>query len=215
MISAVIFDMDGVIVDSEPLHTQIVLQVLADLGFPADTAAILPYIGVSNTQMWGELRLRHGIELPVGDIIALQQERTLMALRNKPDILSPGLLPLLAYLDGKHLLKAVASSSDRAVIETILQTYDLTEHFPLRLSGEDVQHSKPAPDIFLLAAEKLGVPPRNCLVIEDSRHGIQAALGAGMQVIAYRNPSSGYQDVTGAQYTVESLSEIHRLNVHL
>lgn len=208
MIEAVIFDMDGVIVDSEPLHMKVVLDVLAGLGAPAVAADILPFIGVANRQMWAELRQRFGIRMTAEEIITAQQVKTLEAIRSKQDILSPGLLPLLELIEEHNLPRAIASSSDRAVIDVVVETYGLTEAFPLRISGEDVQNSKPAPDIFLLAARKLGIAPENCLVIEDSHHGVQAALSAGMQVVGYRNSGSGNQDISAAHTVVDCLVDL-------
>ncbi|WP_460052094.1 HAD family hydrolase [Spirochaeta dissipatitropha] len=211
MIKAVIFDMDGVIVNSEPLHMVVVLEVLSGLGATASEADILPFIGVANRQMWAELRRTFGIAMTAEDIIRTQQLKTVEAIRNTSDILSPGLVELLEYIRQHALLTAIASSSDRAVIDAVVETYGLTEAFPLRVSGEDVSNSKPAPDIFLLAARKIGIAPEDCLVIEDSRHGVQAALAAGMQVIGYRNPGSGDQDLSAAHTVVDSLLDVPAL----
>jgi HAD superfamily hydrolase (TIGR01509 family) len=103
---------------------------------------------------------------------------------------------------------ALASSSTQRVIDTVLEKLALVGVFDPVVSGEEVEHGKPAPDIFLRTAGLLEIPPETCLVIEDSANGVRAAKAAGMVCIGFRNPNSGAQDLSAADAIVASLDEI-------
>jgi HAD superfamily hydrolase (TIGR01509 family) len=120
----------------------------------------------------------------------------------------PGLLDLLADFHAHGIRTALASSSMRLVIRTVLDKLDLSASFSPIVSGEDVAQGKPAPDIFLRTADLLEIPPAGCLVIEDSANGVRAAQAAGMRSIGLHNPNSGAQDLSPADWIVDSLGEI-------
>lgn len=102
----------------------------------------------------------------------------------------------------------VASSATRHNIETVMAKFEIEEDFEGYASGQDVSRPKPNPDIFLLAAEKLGLAPQDCVVIEDAKHGVGAAKSAGMPCIGYRNSSSGDQDLSEADKIVDHIDLI-------
>jgi HAD superfamily hydrolase (TIGR01509 family) len=103
---------------------------------------------------------------------------------------------------------AIASSSPLNVIVAVVKIFKLEEYFEVLVTGDMVEKSKPEPDIFLYAAEKLGAAPNECIVVEDSHNGARAAKKAGMKCIGYKNPSSGNQDISMADLVVETFSEV-------
>ena len=120
-----------------------------------------------------------------------------------------GIPGLLAEIKDAGLKLGLASSSGRDFIEIVLTKLDILDYFDVIVSGEEVEKSKPDPDIFLKTAGNLGVNPEDCLVIEDSRHGVKAAILAGMKCIGFRNPNSGTHDLSLADAVVHSITDIH------
>ena len=207
--SAVIFDMDGVIVDSEPRHEQTFREIFHELGY-GDRHGIQfhDYIGRSDRALWDDFIAKHRPTQTLEALTELKQSRFLDNIRAVQPIF-PGIPELVAKLSPTTRL-AVASGSLHVVIETVLGMRDLKRHFPVVVSVQDVAHPKPAPDIFLHAAKRLGVPPQECVVIEDSAAGVAAARAANMRVIAITNtlPANKLRD---ADAVVSSYAEIERL----
>jgi beta-phosphoglucomutase family hydrolase len=206
---AVIFDMDGVIVDSEPHHERAFREVLAELGY-ADLGGLrfADYVGRSDRELWVDFIARHQPPQPLDELLALKRERVIEVLRAVQPIFA-GLPELVATLARRHPL-AVASGSEPAVIQTVLNLRGLRPFFAAVVSSTEVKHGKPAPDIFLRAAELLGVAPHECVVIEDSKPGVAAGLAAGMQVIAITNTHAA-GDLRDATCVVRSYAEIEAL----
>lgn len=208
MLRAVIFDMDGVIVDSEPIHFEVDKRVLKKCGIIADDEMLFPYVGVSYPDMWKDLKGKHELPMSVDELMALQSELKLQALNEFGLEAIDGIKELLADLKHNDIAAAVASSSPRFFIETVLEITGIRAFFADVLSGEEVDRGKPYPDIFLKTAEMLGVSPEECIVIEDSEHGVKAALAAGMKCIGFANPNSGSQDLSMASSIVNSIREL-------
>ncbi len=208
MLKAVIFDMDGVIVDSEPLHFEIDKRILRKCGVDADDEILLPYVGVSNPDMWKDLKMKYDLPMSVDELLKLQSDlKTEVFSEPGPEAID-GIKELLTDLKQNNIISVVASSSSRAFIETILNITHIREFFVDIFSGEEVERGKPFPDIFLKAAETLEVTPEECIVIEDSGKGIMGALAAGMKCVGYANPNSGPQDLSGASSIVHSIREL-------
>lgn len=183
MIKAVIFDCDGVLVDSEVLAQQVELDALAEVGLDYDREAFAArFLGMSNEAFFAELErdslVRLGCGLPadfrarcIARYHALLDERLAEV---------PGALEVVAAIGHP---KAVASSSEKPALERKLRKTGLWEHFaPYVYSADHVAAAKPAPDLFLHAARELALPPEDCLVLEDSTNGVTAARAAGMRV---------------------------------
>jgi HAD superfamily hydrolase (TIGR01509 family) len=208
-LQAVLFDMDGVIVDSEPHHERAFLQVFDEIGYGRTHGIrFADFIGRSDLTVWHEFMAKHNPPFEMGDLAALKQRRVLELMRAAEPIFE-GLPDLVRALAKRYPL-AVASGSQHPVIEAVLAMKGLRPFFSTVVSYTDVPRGKPAPDIFLRAAELLGVAARRCAVIEDSKPGVAAGLAAGMQVIAITNthPAS---DLKGAHHIVQSYEEIERL----
>jgi HAD superfamily hydrolase (TIGR01509 family) len=205
--SAVIFDMDGVLVDTEPMHLRALNQVLAESGFALSEEENQQLLGTSFKATWDFLIKRFNFEAEL-ERYAPAYDEAVVSLLREPLTPALGSMKLLADLRTHKVPLALASSAKRRWIEATLGALGMSHFFPISVSGEDVAHSKPAPDIFLLTASRLGLPANRCLVIEDSPNGIAAARGAGMDVIAVRTPNTEGLPLENATRIVSSLEEI-------
>lgn len=184
--TAVIFDMDGVIVDSEPLHECAFLDTFAQIGWAESHGIHFPdYYGRSDQAVWLDFIAAHRPPHTLAELSRMKQERFLQMLRAKRPIF-PAVPELVTALASRGPI-AVASGSNHTVISAVLDLSGLRQHFRAVVSADDVPRGKPAPDIFLRAAELLGVPPAECVVIEDSVAGVAAGRAAGMKVIGITN----------------------------
>ena len=183
---AVIFDMDGVIVDSEPYHDQSFLEIWQEMGYGDCHGMHLPdFYGRSDRVLWEAFIEKHHPPQPIGELIGLREDRLIQLLRDKQPIFN-GVPELVQRLANRFPL-AIGSGSAHRIIDEVLAMRDLRQYFQCAVSSEDVDQPKPAPDIFLLAAKFLGIAPANCCVIEDTVSGVQAANAAGMTVFAIAN----------------------------
>lgn len=184
---AIVFDMDGVIVDSEPLHERAFREVFHELGY-GDRHGVdfQDYVGRSDRVLWLDFIERHRPAESFEELLARKQNRLIEILRREQPIFET-LPELVAHLAPRYQL-AVASGSYHPVIDEVLAMRNLRQFFSVVASIQDVGgRGKPAPDVFLYAARLLGVAPADCCVIEDSDVGVAAARSAGMQVIAITN----------------------------
>lgn len=206
---AVIFDMDGVIVDSEGRHEQAFLEVVRELGYGATHGVKWEhYVGRSDHELWLDFVAKHKPPQPLDQLLRMKRERVLEILRREEPIFA-GLPELVERLAAVCQL-GLASGSERPVVEAVLSLQDLRRFFSATVTASDIQRGKPQPDIFLRTAELLGVAPADCWVIEDSKPGVAAGLAAEMRVIAITNthPASELQSATRV---VASYAEIEQL----
>lgn len=208
MIEAVIFDMDGVLIDSEPLHFEVDEMVLKHLKIPEGKHYLERFVGFTNPAMWKIIKEEYQLEPTIKALIELQMRIKLDYLEKSNYVAMDGVLELLNKIQAKKIPLAIASSSPRIFIEAVIEKIQIEKYFQIVVSGEEVPESKPAPDVFLKAAELLGVQPENCLVIEDSKSGTIAAKSAGMKCIGFRNPNSGNQELSFADLIVDDFNEI-------
>jgi len=206
---AIIFDMDGVIVDSEPLHERAFYQVVQELGY-GDNHGIdfRDYVGRSDFELWRDFVAKNDPEEPLEQLLEMKRQRVIKVLLEKEPFF-PGLLNLVEKLAGKFPL-ALASGSERAVVQTVLSLQNLGRFFQVVVTAADVEHGKPAPDIFLHAAKLLQVEPGQCWVIEDSKPGVMAGRAAGMRVIAVTNTHSA-EELSQAHHIAQDYEHIERL----
>lgn len=182
MFDAVIFDMDGVLVDSPRQWHPLVFPFL-ERNVPlwdADKADSLA--GISLPDMYRVLA-GWGMRASREEFYDFSERTAVEVYRNRVSLL-PGIPELLGYLAEEAVPMALASSAPVNWVRMVLERFELAKYFREIISAEDVERAKPAPDIFLLAAERLGCAPRKCAVIEDSRQGVEAAGLAGMHCIA-------------------------------
>jgi HAD superfamily hydrolase (TIGR01509 family) len=182
-LAAVLFDMDGLMFDTERLLYEAWQRAMADFGYQASEEVFLASVGTTVASTNQLLRAAYGPDFPLEDTNGRTGDYIWQEVDVRGAPLKPGLLALLDFLEACGILKAVASSSERATIDRLLGSVDLLRRFAVTVAGDEVAHGKPAPDIFLLAASRLGVDPAQCLVLEDSEPGARAARSAGMAVI--------------------------------
>ena len=208
-IQAVIFDMDGVIVDSEPLHERAYREIFREMGYGDAHGIHFPdYYGKTDRALWVDFIARHRPRQSIDELLAWKQKRLIDFLRDEEPLFEK--LPDLVEKLAAHYPLAIASGSAHPVIDEVLAIRQLRRFFSVLVSSTDVPHGKPAPDVFLRAAALLEVPPARCVVVEDSIAGVEGALAAGMRVIAIANTVRPDQLVRATR-VVRTYEEIERL----
>ena len=177
---AIIFDLDGVLVDSEGIGFTTLQGLLREYGVDYREEDNAPFVGINDRDHFAALKARHDIPASVDALIAEQTTRLLAQLETGT-VAMPGVPAVIERLRGARYPLAVASSSLPAVVEGRLRAVGARHLFDAVVSSFEVARGKPAPDVFLEAARRLGVAPEACLVIEDSAHGLRAARAAGMR----------------------------------
>lgn len=207
-IKAVLFDMDGVLLDSEPLHVVINSEIYKDLNVLIDQDLINEFVGRTSSERWTRIKTKFGLEHTVEQLNDRQWNALIKALLNSGIAPSEGLDTLLSYLKKNSIRATIASASAGSFVEAVIDYLDLRDVMEGATTGDEVVHCKPAPDIFLLAAKKMGISPSECLVIEDSSAGVRAGKSAGMFTVGYMNPTSPGQDLSPADAVVDNLADI-------
>lgn len=205
---AVIFDMDGVLVDSQPYHFKADIDTMAEYGVIKDQKFYESFAGTLTADRMRTLKEMFGLDAPVEEM-TIKRENMILDIMGKDDIKPVlGIPEFLRSIKEKGLTTAVASSSDYKLINLILDRLKIAKYFDSVTSGSDVKRGKPSPDVFLLAAERIGIEPAECLVVEDSENGVKAAKATGMKALGYINPTSGKQDLSLADFITDDFKKI-------
>ncbi len=201
--------MDGIIVNSEPIHEQAFYDVMDALGYRDNHGIRFSnYVGRSDFELWRDFVALNQPKEPLEELLEMKRQRVIkVILQHEPFF--DGVLALVNELHGRFAL-GLASGSEKAVVHTVLSLRGLRERFSVVVTAADVKDGKPAPDIFLLAAERLNVPPAECWVIEDSKPGVAAGLAAGMRVVAVTN-THGADELQHAHHVVSDYRRIGEL----
>ena len=201
--------MDGVIIDSEPIHQQLEFEMFAELGLNISNEEQKDYIGTSAIDMWTKIGERHPLTRSPQELLQYGRKIYWKSLEESKVPLVKGALDLIkSFYDNKFIMQ-VASSATRPTVDKVLEHFRLEKYFKYRIGGNEVSRSKPSPEIFLKSAKQSSSLPENCLIIEDSANGVKAAKSAGMFCIGYANPSTGVQDLSESNLIVSNLSEIN------
>lgn len=207
MIKAVIFDMDGVISDSETPNFKAMLRTLKPFDISFDFNYYSQFPGHSCIESYSIIRRDFNADFDVADMVRQFNEMRLVIAKEDGWPAVKNAIDMVRYCSSKYAV-ALASGSAQEVIDDVLNAFDITDCFESKLSGEKIENCKPAPDIFLITAENLGVKPHECAVIEDSNNGVQAAKAANMMCIGYVNPLSGKQDLSMSDYIIDDMAKI-------
>lgn len=208
MIQAVIFDMDGVLIDSEPLHFSAIEEVLLMHGITIQKGYLDKFVGDTNERAWEVMKKEFRLQDAIGFYIKQQIQRTIDCLWRDDYGPIEGVPELLQQLKSAGYPLAIASSSPPEIIQNIIDRIGIGSYIDKWVSGNEVQESKPAPDIYLRAAEMLGYKPANCLAVEDSYYGVTAAKAAGMKCIGYKAMGAIEQDLSAADVIVTNMNDI-------
>jgi HAD superfamily hydrolase (TIGR01509 family) len=184
-IAAVIFDLDGVLIDSEKVWDDARRQLTDELDGQWRVEATRAMMGMSSVEWSNYMHEALGITLDAGEINRLVVER-MEAMYRKELPLIPGAKAAVERMAARWPL-GLASSSNRELIDLVLEVADLQGEFKVTVSSEEVARGKPGPDVYLEAARQLGIPPEHCVAVEDSGNGIRSGKAAGMKVIAIPN----------------------------
>jgi HAD superfamily hydrolase (TIGR01509 family) len=206
----IIFDMDGVLINSEPIHFRFESLLFKSLGIDISREEHEKFVGTTSKTLWTTIKNNHNLPFTVSELIEKGHSGLLTYLDTiNPLQLISGIPELLLKLKEAGFILALASSSPRKHIDYILTKGNINKIFPVQISGDDVENGKPDPEIFLLAAKKSLKEPGNCLVIEDSKNGVNAANKAGMKCIGFKNPGSGMQDLSSADLIIDSFQKFN------
>jgi HAD superfamily hydrolase (TIGR01509 family) len=208
LIQAVIFDLDGVLLDSEQIWDEVREQLVEERGGRWHEGAQTEMMGMSSVEWSRYMHDELGVPEPPEEISAEVVVRLEERYRRELPLID-GARGAVERLAARWPL-GLASSSNRQVIDLVLELSGLARFFRVTVSSEEVQRGKPAPDVYLEAARGLAIPPERCAAVEDSRNGIRAGKAAGMKVIAIPNPHfpPGEDSLALADVTLRSLAEL-------
>ncbi|MDO7873952.1 HAD family hydrolase [Hymenobacter sp. ASUV-10] len=209
MIRTVIFDMDGVIIDTEPVHRQAFFTLFAELGITVSDAEYATTLGKSTRNVFEKLKADYQLPQSIDELLRRKRELFTAAFDQDAGLdLLPGARALIEDLRAHNVPLVVASSASKGTIGMVFERFGLYPYFGHLVSGEDFPQSKPDPAIFLRAAELAATPPAECLVIEDSANGVAAAKAAGMYCVGYQSEHSEGQDLHRADRVIRHFNEL-------
>lgn len=208
MLKGIIFDMDGVIIDSEPSHARAAINALEALGVIVGLDYPYRFIGSTTEYMLKEMIRDFNLDISLEDFNELYKRclETLIEEEGYTEV--PFVKKLIRHLHEEGYFLAIASSSTPEEIHAVTKALDISSCFTRLVSGATVPHPKPAPDVFIKAVSELGLTADECIIIEDSFNGVMAARAANIPVIGYVNPNSGNQDLSSAAILIEGFEEI-------
>ena len=184
-VKGLVFDCDGTIADTMPLHYESWLKALGEYGVEFPEALFYEMAGIPTARIVEILNERHGHRMRVQETADYKEELYVKLI----DRVRP-IEPVVAVIEryAGRMPMAVATGGTRAICTKTLAALDLLRHFDANVivTADDVRHGKPAPDIFVEAARRIGVPPERCVAFEDADLGVQSATGAGMRVVDVR-----------------------------
>jgi HAD superfamily hydrolase (TIGR01509 family) len=205
-IRAVVFDLDGLMVNTEDVYQLVGTELMRRRGKTFDDDLRGAMMGQPAPAALAVMIKWHALTDTLDDLAA-ESEQTFWEFVESRLTTMPGLHELLAYIDERGLRKAIATSGARHYAEELLSRVDLHEHFEFLLTAGDITHGKPHPEIYQLAAARLGLATSECLVLEDSHNGCKAGVTAGAYTVAVPSPHSADHDFTGAKFIADSLAD--------
>ncbi len=211
-LQCVIFDMDGVIIDSEEIHKKAYYETFQSLGVHVSEELYKTFTGSSTINAFQKLVEYFNLDKDPKDLVLDKRARYVNFFENDPNLqLVSGVENLIKHLYNKGLTLVLASSSAMVNINRVFDRFNLHQYFTAKISGADLTASKPHPEIFEKAAVLGKTPKENCIVIEDSDNGIKAANDAGIYVVGYKNPIVLDQTLQNANFIVDDFNTLQKL----
>lgn len=205
--SAVIFDLDGTVLDNEEVYSEAFQAVYRKYGIDPDHGSHVAGIGMEAN--WKRLKEKYKELVNISIIQLVGETQNEYHNRLGKVIVRPGFSELCQALQGSGIIIALATSNNWWMVEDELEDLRLQKYFETVTTGEEVYERKPQPDIYLLTARKLHAEPEECIVIEDSRAGVTAGLEAGMKVVVIRGAHNQNEDFSDASLVIDSFSELN------
>lgn len=210
MLKAVIFDMDGVIINSEPLHYKAYHAMFAEVGIAVSPELYESLTGKSTINVCKQLIDRFGLSQAPDELATIKRRHYDVIFENDRTFdLIKGVRALIEHYHQQGLTLVLGSSATMVSIERIFKRFDLNPYFKAKLSGADLKASKPHPEIFIKAAAATGFSKEECMVIEDATNGIEAAKAAGIFCVAYDSEHSKNQDYSKADLVINDFEDIY------
>ncbi|WKD86463.1 Beta-phosphoglucomutase [Polaribacter huanghezhanensis] len=210
-IQCVIFDMDGVIIDSELLHKKAYYETFISLGLEVSEELYKTLTGSSTINAFQKLVAHFSLDQDPNELVLQKRKRYVNFFESDPTLhLVKGVEEIIKYFYEKEITLILASSSAMVNINRVFNRFDLNPYFTAKISGADLKESKPHPEIFEKAAVLGNTPKENCIVIEDSDNGVKAANAAGIFVFGYRNPLAADQTLENADKVITAFSELKK-----
>jgi len=210
MLKAILFDMDGVIVDTEPLHCKAYYQMFDAVNINVSDELYASFTGQSTIGICRNLCEHFRLTETPEILVALKRKFFKEIFETDKDLhLIDGVLELIKDYHSNGLTLVLASSASMTTINNVFTRFNLNQYFIAKLSGADLKASKPHPEIFIKAAEAAGFKKKECLVIEDSTNGIKAAKAADIFCVGFKSPHSKNQDYSKADLIISQFNEIN------
>lgn len=211
-VKCVIFDMDGVIIDSEELHKRAYYETFNYIGADVTDELYKTLTGSSTINTFQRLVAHFNLDENPEDLVLNKRKRYVEFFENDPNLhLVHGVEDLIKHFYNTNRTLVLASSSAMININRVFNRFDLNQYFTAKISGADLTESKPNPEIFEKAALLGNTPKEKCIVVEDSDNGVKAANDAGIYVIGYRNPLAADQTLENADMVIEDFNELKKL----
>jgi beta-phosphoglucomutase len=209
VIKCVIFDMDGVIIDSEEIHKKAYYETFVSIDVAVSDDLYKTFTGSSTINAFQKLVAHFNLPLNPEELVLEKRRRYVSFFENDPTLhLVKGVEELLKHCYNEGLTLVLASSSAMVNIDRVFSRFNLNHYFTAKISGADLTASKPHPEIFEKAATLGNTPKENCIIIEDSDNGIKAANDAGIFVFGYRNPMAKDQTLENADFVIDNFKEL-------
>lgn len=218
MLKAILFDMDGVIVDTEPLHKKAYFMMFSDVNIDVSESLFESYTGQSTINICKQLCKRFNLSQAPETLVAIKRKHFKVLFDTDTSLsLIDGVHDLILNYYNNGLTLILASSASMPNINRIFERFDLNQYFKAKLSGADLKASKPHPEIFIKAAEASGYSKAECVVIEDSTNGVKAAKGADIFCVGFDSLHSKNQDYSLADLVVSDYRDItfSKLSKHI